>query len=632
MISLRFPPVIDFVDQGLQRLGGMKIVTSKMWWLTLLILASVSAGVPLHLLAASPIGGQSLTDKGSFDGPAELPRLHVKTALADTPATGAVRLVKSDGNLQVALDRAACGDVIKIEAGATFTGHFLFPKKPCDDTHWIILRTSAPDDALPPEGTRLTPCYAGVPSLPGRPDFHCSSTRNVMAKVDFAGHSGSGPISFADGANHYRFIGIEITRSSPGASITALAGPESSAAANHIIFDRVWMHGTAKDETRRGLFLSGTTYIAAVDSFFSDFHCVARSGSCTDSQAIGGGGGDLPGGPYKIVNNFLEAAGENIIFGGGPATVTPADIEIRQNYFFKPITWMRGQPGFVGGVSGDPFIVKNIFELKNAQRVLFEGNILENSWGGFSQTGFAILLTPKNQNNGNGHDHLCPLCRVTDVTIRYCKIAHVGSVFQIANVPADGGAVAFAGERYSIHDVVIDDIDGKKYGGFGAFMVLLSNVPTLKDVEMDHVTAVSARVFLSLGVMSGKIQNLTFTNNLIGANERQLNSSGGGAANCAFQPDKRGPARVLEDCIDPLAFTNNAIISGYGSWPPGNFFPKNTEAVGFVKSGDEFDAFRLCKGKDTFCRGPSKYASAGSDHKDIGADIDLVNAATKGVL
>ena len=37
-----------------------------------------------------------------------------------------------------------------------------------------------------------------------------------------------------------------------------------------------------------------------------------------------------------------------------------------------------------------PLADKNLFELKNAQRVLFEGNILENSWGGFSQRGFAI--------------------------------------------------------------------------------------------------------------------------------------------------------------------------------------------------------------------------------------------------
>src|SRR5207302_2832353 len=119
--------------------------------------------------------------------------------------------------------------------------------------------------------------------------------------------------------------------------------------AHHIILDRLWVHGTTHEETARGFYIARVTSAAVVDSFFSDFHCVARTGSCLDSQAISGGGGNNPAGPFKINNNFLEAAGENIEFGGGAATTTPADIEIRQNYLYKPMTWMAGHPGFVGG-------------------------------------------------------------------------------------------------------------------------------------------------------------------------------------------------------------------------------------------------------------------------------------------
>ena len=137
-------------------------------------------------------------------------------------------------------------------------------------------------------------------------------------------------------------------------------------AADHIVFDRVWMHGTANDETTRGVYLSGTTYMAVVDSFFTDFHCAQR-GFCSDAQSISGAAGSLPMGPYKIVNNFLEASGENILLGGAAATATPADIEIRRNHLFKPMTWMKGQPDFVGSATGNPFIVKNHFELKNAR-------------------------------------------------------------------------------------------------------------------------------------------------------------------------------------------------------------------------------------------------------------------------
>ncbi|PYX89674.1 MAG: hypothetical protein DMG68_04270, partial [Acidobacteria bacterium] len=165
-----------------------------------------------------------------------------------------------------------------------------------------------------------------------------------------------------------------------------------------------------------------------MDSYFNDFHCIAMTGACTDAQALGGGNGNNPMGPYKIENNFLEGSGETIIFGGGPATLTPADIVVRRNHMYKPLMWMKDRPDFVGGPDGHPFIVKNMFELKNAQRVLLEDNVMENTWGGFTQTGFAVLLTPKNQS-----PNVCPLCRVLDVTVRYNHIAHMASGFQIGN-------------------------------------------------------------------------------------------------------------------------------------------------------------------------------------------------------
>lgn len=608
------------------------------------LLAGARLGLALYLLlacalavrvdasqAAAPV--QSAANTAKFDGPAELPRVFVKSALADTPAPGKTVLVKSGDNLQKALDDAACGDTLKLEAGDSFLGHFRLPKKRCDDAHWIVIRTGAPDNALPAEGTRITPCYAGVAALPGRPAYGCTSARKVMAAIISPAAAVSGPLIFLDGANHYRFVGIEVTRESSPASVVALASPERAVAADHIIFDRVWMHGTAQDETRRGLFLSGTTHMAVVDSYFSDFHCIAREGSCTDSQTIAGGSGDLPMGPFKIVNNFLEAAGENIIFGGDRATMTPADIEIRHNYLFKPLCWLKGQPDFVGGPKGNPFIVKNLFELKNAQRVLFEGNILQNTWGGFTQTGFSILLTPRNQTNGPLRSNLCPLCRVTDITIRHCFITHVGSGLEIANAPNPKDApAAAAGERYSIHDLVIDDIDGRKYAGFGAFLVLISREPKLKDVRIDHVTALFPRVFMNAGIMNAHIQNFVFTNNLIGASEREITSTGGGPENCVFQPERQSPAGVLKNCFDSITFTNNAIIGGFGGWPPGNFTPKNLEAAGLVNYGSGMAAFRLCRTKSAACKEASKYTGAGNDHKDIGADIDAVISATQGVM
>ena len=156
--------------------------------------------VVLLFIVTSPIRasqasqGEGAAARTTFDGPAELPRVFIRSALADTPAPGHVRLVKGSDSLQEALDGAKCGDTLKLQASATFTGVFRLPEKPCDDGHWVILRTSAPDDSLSAANTRITPCYAGVASLPNRPDFRCVAARNVMARIEFDGKGGSGPL------------------------------------------------------------------------------------------------------------------------------------------------------------------------------------------------------------------------------------------------------------------------------------------------------------------------------------------------------------------------------------------------------------------------------------------------------
>ena len=63
------------------------------------------------------------------------------------------------------------------------------------------------------------------------------------------------------------------------------------------------------------------------------------------------------------------------MFGGAAGSQVPADIEIRRNHMFKPLTWQPGRPEFIGR----KFIVKNLFELKNGERVLVEGNLMENA-------------------------------------------------------------------------------------------------------------------------------------------------------------------------------------------------------------------------------------------------------------
>ena len=567
----------------------------------------------------------SSASASGFDGPAELPRVYIQTAMANTPAPGATSTISAGGDFQSALNSANCGDTIQLQAAATFTGTFTFPAKSCDDNHWIIVRTSSPDSALPAEGGRLTPCYAGVSSLPARPSFHCSSTKNVLAKLVAA--SNNGPLVFATGANHYRLVGLEITRPVGSGVVTALASiSTTSGTANNLILDRVWLHGTAQDETTRGVDLGGMSYASVIDSFFTDFHCISVTGSCGDSQAILGGIGQVAGptGPYKITDNFLEASGENILFGGGGGLDTPGDIQISQNHFFKPLTWMKGQPGYVGGANGNSFVVKNLLELKNAQRVLAEANIMEYSWGGFSQVGFGIVLTPKNQSGG------CPICQVTDITIRYSTISHVGAGVQIANAEDVPGVVALDGERYSIHDVTIDDINGTLYNGPGEFVELstCADCPLLQNIAINHVTAFAPDILFLVGdlVASAPMKNFSFTNSIVNAGTYPVWSAYGVTADCSYYDV---PITTFNACFASSAFDTNAIIgptSNFPSskWPSGNSFPASAAAVQFV-------SYNNGNGGNYQLLSTSPYHNAGTDHKDVGADISTIVSETTGV-
>jgi hypothetical protein len=557
-----------------------------------------------------------------------LPRVYVKSSLADSPAPGKTINLKAGNDLRKAINEANCGDTIALEAGATFSGFFKLPVKKCDDAHWVIIRTSAPDAALPPEGTRITPCYAGIASLPGRPDFGCTSPSHVMAKIVFDG-KGSGPFLFMNGANHYRFIGLEVTRDTPGFVIYNLFMTEQEGTTDHVVYDRLWLHGASQDETNRGIALGGSSYVAVVDSYFTDFHCTAVTGACVDSQAIAGGVGDNPMGPYKIVNNFMEAGAETVLFGGGRAKFAPTDIEIRRNHMFKPLTWMKGNPQFVGATNGRPFIVKNLFELKNASRVLLDGNILENSWGGFSQLGFGILLTPKNQAGAGGN--VCPECYVTDITIRNCRISHVASGFQIGNGLSDTGGAPKAGSRYSIHDVIVDDIEDSRYGGSGAFAQIsmtpgVSNTPVLRDVQIDHVTAFPNKTLFILGgpIQEPRMTNFLVTNSILTGGDRPILTTGGGPKFvCSALPDGRGFKTVMDACFGTYIFQHNVIVGG-GDFPKGNTVVKKPIDIGFV-------AFKDGNGGDYELKDGSKFRRSASDGRDPGADIHAIAEATAGV-
>jgi hypothetical protein len=593
--------------------------------------------------AALPVAAQS---PGSFDGQAELPRVYIKSSLADTPAPGKVWKLAAGDSVQAALNRAACGDIVELQPAATFDGSFALPSKPCDDSHWIVLRTASPDSSLPGEGTRISPCYAGIASLPGRPASPCDSAQNVMSRI--GGSKGNNKIvSNEAGANHYRLVGLEIADTGTNGPAGGFWNIVTLKAASHIVFDRCWIHGSPTGEDVKGVDFEASSYIAIVDSFISDIHS-KTSATGADSSAIGSVSGV---GPVKIVNNFLEAAGENVLWGGGHADTTLSDIEFRHNYVFKPLTWWHKHSSFFG----TQFAVKNLYETKNSTRELIEGNIFENNWAQ-GQKGTAILLSPKNQYGQ------CPACTVRDLTFRYNILRHTVNGMTIAATlastcrgePGNGtGHCRFlSGEiaNVNVHDNIFEDVNTKTYfPGDCCTNGWLWSIGTDQeknwphDVVIEHNTGfpTGTGILITSDGPQVQVENFVFRNNLVGSGDGGIRvfPPGGGRPTC-MGPD--GAVGMMERCFGKSwILTNNVIVQTNDKANlPGDpypktphcgalksceqFFPKDWKAVGFVD-------YREGVGGDYHLRPSSHYRKAGSDGRDIGADVDAVLAATKGV-
>ncbi len=285
-----------------------------------------------------------------------------------------IHLLHEGDDLQKAIDAANPGDVIELDYRATFVGNFTLPNKV--------------NDGLTIRGSRLN-------RLPERSRVSLVHSK-IMPTIVSPNHKPAIQTDF--GAHHYDFEGIEITTTHDSRERThsnlCLLGWENGRSAtrlkdlpHHIVWDRCYLHGTRTGNVRTGIGLNGN-YVVVKHCHLNDFHEVG-----SDSFAIMAWNG---AGPFLIIDNYLEASGENIMFGGADPSIpnlVPTDIEIVGNHLFKPLRWKQEHPTH----DGSNWLVKNLLELKNARDVTIRGNILENSWVG-GQIGYAVLFTVRNQN------------------------------------------------------------------------------------------------------------------------------------------------------------------------------------------------------------------------------------------
>ena len=353
-------------------------------------------------------------------------------------------------------------------------------------------------------------------------------------------------LSTEAGAHHYLIQGVEITSptgATQGYSLVAIGTSNSlqstvASQPNQIVFDHDFIHGSTSFDFQRCLLLNGGA-IAVVDSWVSDCH-----GRGYDSQAIAMYNGS---GPFKIQNNYLEGAGENILVGGADAaslSLMPADIEIRGNHIFKPLGW------------AGMWTIKNLVEFKVGLRVLMEGNVLENCWAD-AQGGTGLVMKSVNQESS------APFSETRDVTFRGNIIRNVVNAIGLAGHPEAAPAV------YMSH-VAIQNNWFDQLSGYGVLMST-ENVSYLY-VEANTGSGTRAAFRFNGG---GAVDSLILRNNVFTTSQAgpQESISGDGVM--------YGVTALNTYARSWVASQNVLIGAPTNFYPTGNFYPGSASSVGF---------------------------------------------------
>jgi hypothetical protein len=332
--------------------------------------------------------------------------------------------VPPGGNVQAALEQATSGDIVELQAGATYSGQISLPNKSLND--YVTIRSSRYTELS--ESKRVSP-----------------ADKDKMATIT-AGMAGRAAVKAADGANHYRLVGIEFTTGNSvimnyGVVILGNEEKRPERVPHDIEIDRSYIHPSGKTVSRRGIALnSAATTIK--NSYIAGFGFPDE-----ETQGICGWSGTRD---VKVLNNYIEGGAENIMLGGADidnAELIPTNIEIRGNHLNKPRIWATTAT------------VKTLFEIKNAKNVTFAGNYLENNW-----KGSAFRVTVRNQDGGS------PFSTIEDVVIRDNVVKGSGDGINILG--KDDAHPSLMLRRLNIENNVFLDIVGANEGfdGSGYFI------------------------------------------------------------------------------------------------------------------------------------------------------------------
>lgn len=337
---------------------------------------------------------------------------------------------------------------------------------------------------------------------------------------------------------------------------------------------------------------AGTYFYKVVARMPSGQGTTATSSPSLEASATLGGTG-------AVTLSWTPVAGatDYLVYGRGAGA---------ENLYWKTTTSSFTDTG-AAGTSGTPpsgtmWAVKNIFELKNAQDVVVEGNVFENLWIA-AQPGFPIVFTPRNQGG------TAPWVVVQRITFTNNLVRHTAGGINILGT--DNLAPSQMTNHIAVQDNIFDDMTAATWGsGSRPFQIGDGG----DSITIDHNTLITTNPAI-LWLYGGSAAAPTPATNVVYTNNMSLHNSYG------IDGSNFSPGLGSIDAYLPAGVVRANVLAGGNAsiYPQGNFFPAvSAWQAGFVNYAS-----------GNYALAPtSPYRNAGTDETDLGADIATTSAET----
>jgi hypothetical protein len=424
---------------------------------------------------------------------------------------------------------------------------------------------------------------------------YISDIKTVAADAQaICGFNGAGPFNIVN--NYLEGTGENIMFGGADPLISNLVPSDIRIARNHISKPLAWRNpilavpGSPQAAAGTGGRLAAGTHYFRIVAVMDTSYNVAVSLPSTAVAATTGSSGAV-----TLAWSGVAGADRYRIYRGSSATSQSVYMETPSSSTSFTYTG-SGESGGSTPTQATYWLVKNLFELKNAQRVRVEGNLIENNWAG-GQFGYAIVLTPRNQ-DGNA-----PWVRVRDIVITNNVIRHASGGVQITGY--DYPNVSQQTQRVTVQNNLFDDIDTTKWGGTARVFVVGDGVASL-TIDRNTIIHKTTAVLFAYG--SQTMPGFVYTNNI--AEHREYGITG----------DNGQPGQYALDMYFPAStVTYNVLAGGMASrYPATNSFPTTQE---WVASFANFAA------ADYRVLSTSPFYRAGSGGSVPGANLSAIDAA-----